>query len=187
METIVVQKYPCIKEGSSSETFQSFVWRNLCYRLSWKKYFEFQDKLLTVDGLYEPKCKLRVIVKLFRSKSWWLRRGLECWATTITLTFGTTRTARSSALRHGHTYAQENSLLLAFVAGWVGPRATGLRAEGIGHLKISKDICKFAVLWRFLHITEIAGDFCGWRRERQSSVGPVQFVFRFGTVLKERL
>lgn len=62
-----------------------------------------------------------------------------------------------------------------------------MRAEGIGHLRISKDLSKVAALSTVVHITERAGDFCGERAERQHSVRPVQFVFRFDTVLKEGL
>jgi len=62
-----------------------------------------------------------------------------------------------------------------------------MRAEGIGHLNISKDHSNVAVFLTVAHITEGAGDLCGERTERQHSVRPAQFVFRFGTLLKERL
>jgi hypothetical protein len=62
-----------------------------------------------------------------------------------------------------------------------------MREEGIGHLKISKDICKLAVLSTAVNISARAGDFCGGRTERQHSVRPLHFVFRFGTVLKDGL
>jgi len=54
-------------------------------------------------------------------------------------------------------------------------------------LKISKDLSKVAVLSTVVHITEREGDFYWGRTERQHFVRAVQFVFRFGTVLIERL
>jgi hypothetical protein len=54
-------------------------------------------------------------------------------------------------------------------------------------LKISKDLNNVSILSTVIHVTERAGEFFGERRERQHSVRPAQFVFRFGTVLKERL
>jgi len=113
---------------------------------------------------------------------------MECWAATIcTLTFGTTRTAGSSALRHGLTLLLRKLPVTHFYCRLSVPQGYWMRTEGIGHLKISKDICKVAVLSTAVHISERAGDFCGGRTERQHSVRPVQFVFRFGTVLKESL
>jgi hypothetical protein len=60
-------------------------------------------------------------------------------------------------------------------------RCYPVHAEEIRNLKISKDICKVTILPTVVHITERAGNFCGGRTERPER--PVQFVFRFGTVL----
>ena len=49
-------------------------------------------------------------VKLSRNRSRRLRRGMECWASILTVTFGKTRTAEVTALRAGHTLRPRKSL-----------------------------------------------------------------------------
>jgi hypothetical protein len=46
---------------------------------------------------------LKLKVKLSSNKSWRLRRGMECCASILTLTFGTNRTTKLSALGAGRT------------------------------------------------------------------------------------
>lgn len=67
------------------------------------------------------------------------QRGMECWASTFTLTFGTTTTAEFSALRAGRTLPQENSVVLISVKRPSGLRVYWMRTEGLGHLKTAND------------------------------------------------
>lgn len=47
--------------------------------------------------------QVNVEAKLCRNKLWRLKGGIEFWASILTLTFGTNRTAELSAIRPGHT------------------------------------------------------------------------------------
>ena len=54
------------------------------------------------------------------------QRGMECWGSVLTVTFGTTRTVGLSALLYmpATLYPQGSSLVLLSVTGWVDARAT---------------------------------------------------------------
>jgi hypothetical protein len=61
-------------------------------------------------------------VKLSFNKPRRLRRGIECWASIFTLTFGTTRRTKTPDLRARCNYPQGNSLVLIYVKRRVDPR-----------------------------------------------------------------
>ena len=65
---------------------------------------------------------------------------MEFWASILTLTFGTIRTAEFSASRGGRTFTPKGIPWYSFLleAEWT-PRATEMRTGVTGRLKISKD------------------------------------------------
>jgi hypothetical protein len=97
--------------------------------------------------------KAKVKVKLSDNKSWRLRGGMQCWTSTLTLIFGTTRTTELSALCTGRTLPPETLLGVHFRYMLSGPQGYSKRTEGQGHLKVSKDPHRKSspgplVLWR---------------------------------------
>jgi hypothetical protein len=74
------------------------------------------------------------------NKSWRLRGGMEFWASVLTLTFGTTRTAELSALRAYRTLPPKEIPWYSFLLrGLVDPSDNWMRTEEIRHLKTSKE------------------------------------------------
>lgn len=60
--------------------------------------------------------------KAFHNKSWRIREGMECWASMLTLTFGTTRTADLSALRVCRTFTPKEIPSYSFLLeAWWSP------------------------------------------------------------------
>ena len=83
--------------------------------------------------------KLLIKVKLSRTKSWRLRRGMEYRDSVLTLTFGTTRTAMLSAVRSGRTLPPRKLLGTEFCYRLSGAQGYWMRTEGLGRLQISED------------------------------------------------
>ena len=80
--------------------------------------------------------------KAFPNTSWRLRRGMKCWASILTLTFGTTRTAELSVLRAGRSLPPWKFLGSHLCHRLNGPQGYWVRTGGLGHLKISKDLTR---------------------------------------------
>lgn len=77
--------------------------------------------------------------KLPHNKSWRHRRGKECWASIFILTFGTTWTTELSALNASQTLHRKQFLRTHFCYRMTAPQDYWMRAEGMGHLKVSSD------------------------------------------------
>jgi hypothetical protein len=111
---------------------------------------------------------VRVRGKISRHKSWRLRCGMGCWASNLSLTFGTTRTVELSALGAGRTLPPRKLFGAHLCYRLSRPRGYWMRAEGIGHLIIAKDPTEnrkrnFPSCWCIASIN------CGTVRPRSSS------------------
>jgi hypothetical protein len=62
-----------------------------------------------------------------------------CWTFVLTLIFGTTWTAELSALNASHTLLRMQFLCTHFCYRMTAPQGYWMRAEGMGHLKVSND------------------------------------------------
>ena len=90
--------------------------------------------------------KIKRRVKLSRKTSWRLRSETECWASILTLTFGTARTAELSALRSGRTLPPRKLFGTHFCYRLSGPQRYWTWTAGTNHLTISKDPTEYRVL-----------------------------------------
>jgi len=64
---------------------------------------------------------------------------VECWASILTLTIRTSKTAELSALRAGHTLPPRKFLGTCFFERLRGPQGYWMQTEETGHLETSKD------------------------------------------------
>ena len=62
---------------------------------------------------------------------------MKFWASILTLTFGTTRTAEFSAIRAGRTFPSRRFFGVHFCQRVCVPQGYSMWTEGLGHLQIS--------------------------------------------------